>query len=261
MNEPLVKADFYARQLDPNDVGEMAKGLNRLPAKIAIVTSAPPAWRPLTRVTWHLMAEYARQWGYHFFANESEVYVDTQDGSLPLRGFIKFELLWHYLDKYEWVVWLDSDLLITNKDVRLESFINRDRSWDLIIGYDHNGHNTTVIMMRNCQRMRDFLFACNGAGRTMFLRHPWHEMEAMRYFLQTPPYLASALYVSCKELCPILHAEYERYGMPKNMGQEYAWEPGDWTLHLSALSLERRAQLAMHYADPSRHKLTPPEPQ
>jgi hypothetical protein len=258
MSEPLVKADFYANLADPSDTGMMSKGLNRLPSKVAIVTSAPPAWRPLTRITWHLQAEYAHQHGYHFFTDESEVYVDVQDGSAPLRGFIKFEVLWFYLPRYEWVVWLDSDLLITNKAVRLESFIKRAGDKDLVLGYDHNGHNTTIIMMRNCPRMRDFLFACNGAGRSMFLRHPWHEMESMRYFLQTPPYKDSALYLSVKELCPILHSEYERYGMPKDMGAEYAWEPGDFSMHLSALSLERRAQLAMHYADPARHHNAPP---
>ncbi len=234
----------------PGDIGELERGLNAYPAKYAIVTSAPPAWRALTEITNKLKGEYAREWGYHFFFDES-FRIDQEQG-FPLRGFVKFDLLWHYLPQYEWVVWIDADAVITNRAIRLEKFTNCDQ--DLIIGYDANGHHTTVIFMRNTQLIRDFLWACNNAGKRMFLQHPWHEMEAMRYFLQTPPYQQIVRYRSVKELCPILHSEYEKFGMPANVARDYSWSPGDWILHLSALSLERRVQLAQHFADPSNYR-------
>lgn len=241
---------------DKDDVGVMALGkLNREPAKICLVSSAPPDWRPLRNITWHLMAEYAAQWGYHFRADESALMHKAPEGNFPLRGFRKFDLLIHLLGEgYEWVVWLDADAVITNKSVRIEPFTKRAGVKDLVIGYDVNGHHTTVIMCRNTPLLRDFLWACNNAGRSMFIAHPWHEMESMRYFLQTPPYNTLAHYESVKALCPILHSEYERFGMPANVGQAYSWEPGDWILHLSALSLQRRVVLAQHFADPSHYR-------
>lgn len=242
---------------------EIALGLNRGKAKYAIVTSSPPSWHPLAKVTNQLMAEYARDWGYHFFADVSEVTQDVSDQfgnrqEVGIRGFIKFEMLWHYFKRYEAVVWIDSDALITNKAIRLESFLQQSPH-DLIVGYDYNGIHTTVIIMRTTDLMRDFLFACNNAGRKYFLTHPWHEMEAMRYFLGTPPYRDAVKYLSVKQLCPILHTEYERFGLPADVASTYSWEPKDFILHLSALSLERRIQLAYHFADPAHHHLPVPE--
>lgn len=255
-------------KFDPNDVGVFARGsLNRSKANIAVVCSFPPAWRLLSDITTHLQAEYAERWGYHYFTDESERYEVMMDGrSFPIRGFAKFDLIFHFMRHtpkmnggvpYEWLVWMDADLVITNRGIRLESFIAEAEGKDLILGYDANGHHSTIFMVRNCSRGRDFIWACNNAGRSLFIAHPWHEMEAMRYFLQTPPYDNMAHYVSAKRLCAILNNEYP--GVPADIRLDYNWEPGDFALHLSALSLERRIILAQHYADPSYHKIEPPK--
>jgi hypothetical protein len=118
----------------------------------------------------------------------------------------------------------------------------------LIIGYDHNGHNTTVISARSSELMQQFMWAANNTGRKLFMDHDWVEMEAMRYFLMTPPYQDMVTYISCKRLCPILAAEYVDAGLPLAVSGAYGWEPGDFALHLSALPIERRIELAKAFA-------------
>lgn len=229
---------------------------NREPSSIALVTSYPPRWRPLVAITNKLKGEYAQRWGYHFFTDESELVHELLDGRrVPIRGFAKFNLIEYFLrhGTYDWVIWLDADLLITNRSIRIEDLTGAvPTNKDIVLGYDTNGHHSTVFFVRNTQRARDFIWACNNAGRSMFIEHPWHEMEAMRYFLQTPPYNTIAHYLSAKRLCPILHEEYRPH-IPADIGLEYKWEPGDWALHLSAMSLEKRVELAEKYADPARH--------
>jgi glycosyl transferase family (putative galactosyltransferase) len=234
--------------------------LNADPADYLIVSSSPPAWKNLARITDQLKAEYARKHGYHFVADVSDIYETTTMQSI--RGFVKLDLLSHYLatGKYKAVVWMDADLVITNKEHRLETIFgeNSDEGADLCLGYDHNGFHSTVIFARNTPVVRDYLWAANNTGRSFFLSHPWHEMEALRYFAQTPPYDDLVCYHSAKELCPILKPEYVRFGLPLDIGAEYGWEPGDWTMHLSALSLGRRERLAEHFADPANHHTPPP---
>lgn len=227
-------------------------------ADICVVTSYPAGWHELAKITNETKARYCRRWGYDFYADRSDVY---QNG-LSIKGFIKFDLMLHALlnakEKYEAVVWIDADALITNPEIRLEDLLDRFPDKGIVTGYDHNGHHTTVIMARNTQTVKEYLWACNNTGRPLFMQHPWHEMEAMRYFAQTPPYNNLLGYLSIKEICGILVEEYQQYGNPDWLAQQYAWKPKDFILHLSALSLPRRIQLATFYANPANHELAMP---
>ena len=115
---------------------------------------------------------------------------------------------------------------------------------DVILGYDWNSFNSTVICVRSTALARAYLWACNNTGRMLFLSHGWHEMQALKYFSQFPPYSEIVGYESCKKLAAILPDEYEPVGVPRDVMEPYAWEPGDFACHLSALTLERRIALA-----------------
>jgi hypothetical protein len=160
--------------------------------------------------------------------------------SMGIRGFVKFDLMLHYFDRYKYLCWIDADCLITNPGIPLESF----RSNGVTIGYDHNGIHSTIFQAHATPLVYDFFWACNNTGRKFFLAHDWHEMESMRYFSQTPPYDKLLSYRSIKELCPILGPEYVQFGLPARVSAKYSWEPGDFSCHLSAMPLERRIQMA-----------------
>jgi hypothetical protein len=213
-----------------------------------IITSSPPHWHDLAEVTCARMKAYADKWDYDFYADVSDLRDRLPSGQLVgIKGFVKLDLFLHFLPKYQRVVWLDSDLIITNPDISLDELTFFSPK-PLIIGYDHNGHNTTFISARSSELMVQFMWAANNTGRKLFLGHDWVEMEAMRYFLMTPPYQDIVTYISCKRLCPILATEYVDAGLPLSVSGVYSWEPGDFALHLSALPIERRTELAKAFA-------------
>lgn len=222
--------------------------------KVCLVSSAPREWQALTDITWASHKAYAERHGYDYHADVSskmddyQNYVTGKTERIPIRGFIKFELLLYFLKDYEWVVWLDADLLVTNPAIPIEHF-TMNVPHGIITGYDFNGTHTTVIMARNHPTVRKFLHACNSIGRRLFLNHPWHEMESFKHFAEQPPYKGLIGYRSAKELCAILADEYVPFGNPLSVSGEYKWAPGDFALHLSALPTEKRVELAREYAE------------
>jgi hypothetical protein len=171
----------------------------------------------------------------------------------------------HFLDAaicgthYDWVVWLDSDLVVTNPDIPLTRWTDeiapyrRERAGetsgaDVIMPYDYNGNNATVIIARNTDAAYNYLWSSNDAGRVMFLKHDWAEMESLLRFRLAPPYDCIVHAVSAKELCALHPGAYEP--LPKRRTAPYEWAAGDFAVHLAALPLPRRVQLAQHYATP-----------
>lgn len=219
-----------------------------------IISSASADWNALTDVTFSRMAAYAKLHGYEFFpwkSDPKDYWMNPgsrQREHLPVKGFVKMDLFLRFLPEFDRVVWLDADLVITDFEPSIDALTWGSLS-ELIIGYDWNAHNTTVIVARSTPRMYDFMWSVNNTGRKLFLGHDWVEMEAMRYFLQTPPYEDMVTYISCKRLCPILHKEYIDAGVPERVSEKYGWEPGDFAVHLSALHIERRAELARSFAE------------
>jgi hypothetical protein len=231
--------------------------------RILIVSSSASEHAPYTDITWATQRKYAERHGYDFVADVSNVAAKDEPthfgqqslGYLPLRGFIKLDLLLHYLDpvscqrEYDWVVWLDSDLLVTNYDIPISQWTEiRENNDDgtLVLPYDANGHNATVIIANNNDLVYDFLWACNSIGRKYYLRDSWAEMNAMRFFAQTEPYNYLVLYRSIKELCGM---PPNAYGIPRRVAAKYEWSKGDFAVHFSAMSTEDRAKFARKYAD------------
>jgi hypothetical protein len=224
-------------------------------ADTLVITSYPPAWQSLADITCATHKAYCDRWGYDYHADCSHLhdrYFDPilqREERLPVKGFVKLDLLLHFLPRYKTVCWLDGDLAITNHSIPIEQWLSLIRKpAEILVPFDFNTHNATVIIARSTDLVWEFFWACNNTGRKLFLKHDWVEMEAMRYFSERPPYDKILAYESIKLLCPILPQEYVPY-VPLRMSQKYAWEPGAWSVHLSALPLERRVELAREYAN------------
>jgi hypothetical protein len=239
--------------------------------RILVCSSYPPSWGELASYSGASHRAWAERHGYDYHADcsdrswpaHSPEWGALARGRLPLRGFIKLDLLLHFLDAtacgtdYAWVVWLDSDLIVTNPEIPLGRWTaplepyrrehdGRTSGADVVMPYDYNGNNATVIVARNTDAAYNYLWSSNDAGRTMFVRHDWAEMEAMLRFRLAPPYDGIVHAVSAKELCALHPGEYAP--LPQRRTRAYEWEPGDFAVHLAALSLPRRVELARHYA-------------
>jgi hypothetical protein len=139
-------------------------------------------------------------------------------------------------------------MVVTNPEHDLTVWL-KTTAYDLITGYDWNGFNTTVQIVRSCNLTQMFYWACNNTGRNLYGYHDWHEMQTMRYFLQTAPYNSMYACESVKFFASILPEEYIPFGVPAPVMKPFAWEPGDFAVHLSALSLPRRIELARQYSE------------
>lgn len=220
------------------------------------VTSFPPAWSELAAITTASHKAYCDARGYDYDAECADLrdrrVKPTFDGYgdyISIRGFHKFNRILHFLPMYKWVVWLDADLVVTNTNLMLHIILPMLDRWetDLIVGHDWNGWNTTVIAVRSTPKMQGLFWAANNTGRDLFLYHPWHEMSALRFFTERPPYNQRYASVSNKAMAAILPECYEPAGVPRPIMEPYAWEPGDFAVHLSALPLERRIELARQF--------------
>ena len=227
-----------------------------------VVTSYPPynpelpgpQWPDLAKITTATHRRYCEKWGYDYFEDCSDtkmpartpfVNVPPPEGYVPLRYFVKFHLLDHFLnfdscrEEYETVVWLDADCVVTNYDRPLTQWPG-----EIVTAYDVNAVHPTVIIVRKSPRSRGFIWACNNTGRTMFQHHEWSDNEALRYFSAAPPYKDIITYYSAQDLCAMTPGVYP---IPPDIRAQYEWTANSWTLHLSALSIERRIEIAKQY--------------
>lgn len=253
----------------------MAKG------KTMVVSSIPPrspadvgpAWADLAELTCATHRKYCKKWGYDYYLNVSDIYEEhcptrrgeVSLGAVPIKYKIKFLLFQRFFnpelcgEEYDHVVWLDSDLVITNYEIPLEKFFNgklaadgigedgRGFVGDIILSYDANGLHATVIMMRRSSQTLGFAYANGEAGMRYFGLDDWSDQLSMRMFLATPPYQWLIWYHSVKTLCAQPPDTYLH--TPERARKPYEWSEGDFALHLSALPIARRIHLAKEYID------------
>jgi hypothetical protein len=221
-----------------------------------VMTSSPPSWAPLAEITCRSQQAWAEKHGYDYYADVSDLRDrELKSGNMiGIAGFVKFDLFMHFLPKYKRVIWLDADLVVTNYEMTWENIMwdlpegqFGERKYDVTLPFDFNGINATVIGMHSTPRTIDFAWAVNNTGRKFFLGHDWKEMESMRYFGMTPPYLDLLGYMSVQRLCALHPGAYLPY-VPEAVTKKYEWDETSFSIHLSALPLDRRIELAQEYA-------------
>jgi len=247
-------------------------------ARVLVLCSIPPRRPGETGPTWHDLhaitgathRKYCERQGYTYRLDVSDIYdharsTKTNENKveyLPIKYFIKFRLFTHYLDpdscreEWDWVVWFDADLLITDYETPLEKFFNEKRQGtdapdstlgDIILTHDCNGLHATVIMMRRTAYTLGFAWANANAGQRYFQTDDWSDQLSMRFFLATPPYSYMVWFHSVRTLCAMVPDTYRE---PKRARQIYEWdEKESLALHLSALPIARRIEIANEYVE------------
>lgn len=250
--------------------------------RVMVVSSVPPRfgrrnpdgspaleWADLAAVVQPTHEAYCARHGYGYKMDESDVWdkvgspwIDQKPSvdSAPIRHFNKLRLMQHYMTpekcrrEYDWVVWLDADLVIGDYDTPLTKWMNQGRAstgveepmlGDLIIPFDPNTVHPTVIMMRSTTLMRGLVWAMTEAGQRMYHQHDWSEHLAFKFFVQWQPYAGVLWQHSAKVLCAMSPGIYP---MPPDVRASYEYEEGvSWSLHLSALPIAKRIELAQAF--------------
>jgi hypothetical protein len=253
----------------------VAKGRTLVLSSIPPRTSADvgPVWADLAELTCATHRKYCERHGYEYHLDVSDIWEthrptrrgEASIGFVPIKYKIKFLLFQHFLDpdacgqEYDHVVWLDSDLVITNYDIPLEKFFNSKLAadgigengmgfvGDIILSYDCNGLHATVIMMRRSSQTLGFAYANGEAGMRYHITDDWSDQLTMRMFLATPPYQWLPWFHSVKTLCAQPPGIYTH--TPERARKPYEWSEGDFALHLSALPIAKRIELAQEWIE------------
>jgi hypothetical protein len=166
--------------------------------------------------------EHARRHGYPRITDES-VFAAERDAT-----WSKIPLLQKYLPDYDYIMWIDGDVLITNHDRKIEDFIQLmdDPTKFLLIGRDFQGLNAGVFIIRNCPLALEFLkdaWKREDMARTLF-----HEQTAMTDLLTGPKYHGKAQVVP-HPFINIMNAYDYR------MDPKVHWLPGDFCIHFAGI--------------------------
>lgn len=179
--------------------------------------------------------EHAKRHGYTRITDES-VFVPERDAT-----WSKIPLLRKYLPDYDYIMWIDGDVLITNQYRRIEDFISLMQPGKFIlIGQDFQGLNAGVFVIRNCQDALNFL--AKAWERPELARRLFHEQTAMTDLLNGP-YLGRAQVIPHEHIS-IMNAYDFR------MDRMVYWQPGDFCIHFAGIKDPQvRMMLQQAYRD------------
>lgn len=127
---------------------------------IAIVTAHDRNIAEIGALSVHDKQVYCDMHGYSL-----EVFTDGFDTTRP-AAWSKLHFIKQTLPKYDWVVWMDADLLVMNKTITIESY--SDNAFDLIMGrYEmnpasidplvHYTIHTGCFIIKNSDWIMDFI--------------------------------------------------------------------------------------------------------
>jgi hypothetical protein len=165
--------------------------------------------------------QYSKKHGYTYITEELS--FDSVKRELQ---WAKIPLLQKHLADWDWLVWIDGDVLITNQDRKIEEFITLIQPDKfLFIGKDFQGLNSGVFIIRNCPAAHEFLndvWVFEGYDRKLF-----HEQTAMTELLSTK-------YHGGGQILPypfinIMNAYDFR------MDPRVHWLPGDFCIHFAGI--------------------------
>ncbi len=93
---------------------------------------------------------YCNKHNYRLIEDES-----IYDTSKPIP-WSKIKLILKYLPEYDYIIWIDADMLIMNSNTTLESLIEKYKDYNIICGSDWRMPNTGFLIVKNTQFSYDF---------------------------------------------------------------------------------------------------------
>jgi hypothetical protein len=107
----------------------------------------------------------------------------------PIRGLLKVEaILDGFKNGHEYIIWLDSDIIISNYKENIILDCNKER--DLYMCWHEfkdeilpSHYNSGVMVIRNCQWSREFFQEVQELGEAKTIKHVWTDQAVMLHLL------------------------------------------------------------------------------
>lgn len=177
-------------------------------------------------------AEYAKAAGYPLEA------VETMPEGLDLEGrpmsWARILLFKHYLEKYEYIFYVDGDTILLNDTFAPEMMLAlmKHDQHTLLLGRDHNAENCGVMLVRRSPELIDLLdrmWAC-----TYCINHIWWENKAFVDLYAKDEQVRNIVRVIPKNHCNLINAYVSNY--KKN-----------WLIHFAGVRNDLTGQMTRHY--------------
>jgi hypothetical protein len=195
--------------------------------KIGVFTLFNSSYKPVSDITLPNLQEYCDRHGYELTPYENPPII---------RDIVwdRIDVILSNLHKYDWMVYFDSDVLVTNHHIPLTEFLQNDIILSESIREDGSTHpNDGVLFVRNCQESIDIL------KRAWDLAHYpdiFCAQDALEYLWNH--YSAGICIAAQKRFNSFLYSEY---GMP--ITTRGHWTIGDFALHLPGRTTARRVEI------------------
>ena len=209
---------------------------SRAAAEIALVTlSTEPV--PTRYVAQGIVnkALYATHHGYTLlvYPRQDEERAPSWSKLVSIRHAIN-------LEKYEWVLWLDGDTLVTNFSTTVESILPTEPHVQFVLGQDCNGVNAGVMLARSSLLALGVLERLyHGAHITKnSVAHPWWEQFSIHQVLAKDAEVQRLTKLVPQNTFNSYHEDVKCLGL-----DAHHWIPGDFILHMPGISQDRRNEL------------------
>lgn len=192
---------------------------------------------------------YCNRQGYDFIEQEGSIDKSRHP------TWSKIKLVENVLDMgYDWVMWIDSDAVITNKNIKIEDIIstydiNRDRdinyNKDIIIAKEECCDwtiNTGTFLVKNSQWSKDFLK--KWYGQVQYINVGWMDNSAFIWLHEYDMDVKNHTVLVKQRVLNSFVGAPGRYG-------EGIWQKGDFICHYAGVSDRTPLKWLGYYGDPS----------
>lgn len=200
--------------------------------KIAITISYTENWNELAAIVIPNTAEYCARHGYSLFVTVEKPYG-------KYSGLEKLRNVKNLLLDFDVIFSLDCDTLITNHEVRLESFITEDEDFFICAGW-----NMGVFAIRISGfgvELIDFMIEEIKSGRCHC------EQDAIAKIPINDPHIKVLEHPAFNSFIPELYGHIKE--PEKITEKEGRWMPGHFILHLPSLGMSERIKLLNEYKE------------
>lgn len=224
--------------------------------KIAMVSSYTDNLEELIQLTWYKNKKlYCEKHNYDYWLLTREDIIDNNNNYicdkltyLPKTYFgmvytkVKgLNNILHEHPEYDWLIWCDADTLITNFNIKIESFL--DDNYHFIVSTDLNGINAGVFCIRNSQQGRKYI-----NDMLEYRNYFIHEQD---FIIKTHDVFKSIIKIvpqkTFNSYCFSDNIYKEVKNTKDSLGEEGQWSPGDFLMHWAGTDTQQRLQLANKY--------------
>lgn len=202
--------------------------------KIHIISAYTDNLIDMINVSKPILSEYCYRNNYSY-----DIFNIPTDYIRPYSWF-KIDKLIQIDNDYDYILWMDADSVIVNKQFKIESIINKNKYF--YISKDLHNINCGVFMIHNNNYMKKFLE--NTWNKTQYLNHCWWEQAAIIDSIENNIFNISQ-YIEYIPQCVLNAYDYKYYSNTKQDGQVTA---NSFIFHCPGLDHRLRLELLVKYA-------------